>query len=272
MLCEDPCCNDLLKGLQKAPMVLKNIKKRPTIVQVMILKVIGFNDKYLLVANTHLCFHPSEDHLRLFQAVICTRAIEKILTEFKDSLQKADSDHSPEVGILFCGDFNSCPCTGGYKFLANGSLLATHPDWVKYKYSLIPRCGCCKVPDSNKDYIVNDIQRMNSDEEAAMEDESHEINSFNYIVPSLVITDEFNGLDVKHNFNLQDACSPLAYTHYRDVFVAVLDYILFGSDHFIVDRVLPMPSHQEVIEHIALPSLCFPSDHLAICCELKWKL
>lgn len=260
-LCEDPWCSELLSDLQKAPTVLKSLKKKPTIIQLVLLKVAGFDERYLLVSNTHLCFHPSEDHIRLFQAIICTRAIAKMLAEFKANY------NSVEVAVMFCGDLNSCPCTGGYEFLTRGFLPASHFDWTKYKYSLIPRCGCCKVPESDKEYIVN-LQRMNSDEGGGGEVE--EIDDEN-VTPSLMVADEFNGIDAKHKLNLKDACSPLAYTHYRDVFVAVLDYILVSSDHFAVDKVVPMPSHEEVTENTALPSISFPSDHLAIMCELKWK-
>lgn len=32
-----------------------------------------------------------------------------------------------------------------------------------------------------------------------------------------------------------------------------------------------MPTHEEVTEHIALPSVTFPSDHIALVADLEYK-
>ena len=32
-----------------------------------------------------------------------------------------------------------------------------------------------------------------------------------------------------------------------------------------------MVSHEEVMQYTALPNVVFPSDHLAIVCDLQWK-
>ena len=268
---EDPSCSGLFQALQKAPSVLKNLKKKPTIVQILLLKVLDVNDdRYLLIANTHLCYHPTEGHMRLLQAILCTRALRKVLCEFRASTPKLDQE---KIAVLFCGDFNSCPCTGAYEFLTRGSLSRSHPDWTTYKYSLIPRCGCCEVPPEEAEYIVNFV-RVNSD--TVMENEEGECGEYDgdndpVSFSLCAVTDDFDGMDVDHEFHLQDACSPLPYTHYRVDFKAVLDYVLFDRDHFVIERVVPLPSDEEVTEHTALPSVCFPSDHLALICELKWK-
>lgn len=224
--------------------------------QLILLKVKEFNNQYLLVANTHLCFHPTEDYLRLMQAIVCTRAMSDIITEFKASIKEKQE---VKIGVIFCGDFNSCPCTGGYKYLTSGFLSNNHPDWTKYKLDLIPRCGCCKVPSDDAEYIINTRKAITE-----VDDDSLEL--------PVNQTKEFNGLDVSHDFKFQDACGPLEYTHYRDVFTAVLDYILIDETCLEVQRVIPMPSHDEVTKHVALPSLSFPSDHLALICDLKWKI
>lgn len=245
--------------------MFKSLLKKTTIIQLVLLKVKGFKDRYLLVANTHLCFHPTEDHTRLLQAIICTRAISDTVSEFKATL----SDTDVEIGVMFCGDFNSCPCTGGYHYLTHGFLPKTHPDWTKYKSNSVPRCGCCKVSSHQGDNTVRNISKADSkkeDEEEGMEDKEND----GQLVTSSSC-DDFNGLDISHEFNFRDACSPLDYTHYRDVFVAVLDYIFVDDNHFVVKKVISMPSHAEVTEHVALPSLNFPSDHLALICELSWK-
>lgn len=37
-----------------------------------------------------------------------------------------------------------------------------------------------------------------------------------------------------------------------------------------VEQVIPLPSHQEITTHEALPSVAHPSDHIALVCDLLW--
>lgn len=38
-----------------------------------------------------------------------------------------------------------------------------------------------------------------------------------------------------------------------------------------VEQVIPLPTHQEVTTHEALPSVAHPSDHIALVCDLLWN-
>ena len=49
-----------------------------------------------------------------------------------------------------------------------------------------------------------------------------------------------------------------------------LDLILVFDD-LEVEQVVPLPSEEELRANTALPSIVFPSDHLALVCDLKWK-
>ena len=261
-------CQELFQSLQKAPTVLRNVTKKHTILQLTVLKCLGLSDHYILVANTHLCYHPTEDHVRLLQAITCIRAIHKALQDFKATLQPCAIE--PQIAVVFCGDFNSCPCIGAYEFITRGFLAKTHMDWTKYKYSILPRCGCCEVPPNESDYIINNHPRRLSSCDG---EEPEEKELEDGVIPKMfrVVSDDFNGLDIQHDFHLVDTCSPLPYTNYTVGFKAVLDYIFVDSDLLTIKNVVQLPSHEEVAEHTALPSICFPSDHLALVCELKWK-
>ncbi|XP_005997827.1 2',5'-phosphodiesterase 12 [Latimeria chalumnae] len=78
-------------------------------------------------------------------------------------------------------------------------------------------------------------------------------------------------MPLAHFFKLQSACGEPAYTNYVGGFHGCLDYIFTESKDLKVEQVIPLPSHEEVTTHQALPSVSHPSDHIALLCDLKWK-
>ncbi|XP_075430948.1 2',5'-phosphodiesterase 12 [Ascaphus truei] len=78
-------------------------------------------------------------------------------------------------------------------------------------------------------------------------------------------------MSVTHPIKLKSACGEPAYTNYVGGFHGCLDYIFIDSDNFEVEQIIPLPSHEEVTSHQALPSVSHPSDHIALVCDLKWK-
>ena len=71
--------------------------------------------------------------------------------------------------------------------------------------------------------------------------------------------------------NIKSACGIPEYTNYVPNFQATLDYIFIDSDRLQVESVVPMPDHQDVVASSGLPSVVFPSDHIALICDLKFK-
>ncbi|CAL8338386.1 unnamed protein product [Merluccius merluccius] len=70
---------------------------------------------------------------------------------------------------------------------------------------------------------------------------------------------------------LLSACGDPAYTNYVGGFHGVLDYVFLQPDGLEVDQVIPLPSHEEVTSHQALPSVAHPSDHIALVCDLRFR-
>lgn len=69
---------------------------------------------------------------------------------------------------------------------------------------------------------------------------------------------------------MKSACGTPKYTNYVPGFKACLDYIFYQTEHFEVQEIIPMPSDEELAAHIAIPSVVFPSDHVAIVANLKY--
>ncbi|NWT03423.1 PDE12 phosphodiesterase, partial [Mionectes macconnelli] len=76
---------------------------------------------------------------------------------------------------------------------------------------------------------------------------------------------------LSHPFKLLSACGEPAYTNYVGGFHGCLDYIFIDKNALEVEQVIPLPTHEEVTTHQALPSVSHPSDHIALICDLKWK-
>lgn len=47
-----------------------------------------------------------------------------------------------------------------------------------------------------------------------------------------------------------------------------IDYIFYSRNNFSPERVLSMPSEEQLGEGKA-PSLAYPSDHFSLCCDLR---
>lgn len=95
--------------------------------QVTILKS-RTHDRYLLIGNTHLYFHPDADHIRLLQMAFFMLYVKhlyhSIISEFK--LKKE------QVSIIFCGDFNSVPECGIFKLMTEKFVPE---DFIDFKSS-----------------------------------------------------------------------------------------------------------------------------------------
>ncbi|GAB1598717.1 2',5'-phosphodiesterase 12-like [Argonauta hians] len=84
-------------------------------------------------------------------------------------------------------------------------------------------------------------------------------------------TDSLLGMELNHPFSLSSGSGYPIYTNYVGGFNATLDYIFYDNLRFDVTEVVPSPDDSEVVLHTALPSVVFPSDHIAQICTLKWK-
>lgn len=66
------------------------------------------------------------------------------------------------------------------------------------------------------------------------------------------------------------ACGTPEFTNYTVGFQACLDYIFVQDDKFKITKVVEIPEEEELSAHLAIPSVVFPSDHVAIIAELEF--
>lgn len=95
---------------------------RSTALQVTLLRVKNSN-RLLLIANTHLYFHPDADHVRLLQIGLSMLYIENYMKGL--SIKHPDTN----IALIFCGDFNSVPECGIYKLMTENYVPHDFVDW-----------------------------------------------------------------------------------------------------------------------------------------------
>ncbi|XP_055949208.1 2',5'-phosphodiesterase 12-like [Argiope bruennichi] len=105
---------------------------RTTAIQVVLLESIDVPQKRILVGNTHLYFHPDSDNIRLLQATSCIMYLEDLLIKY----QKENPSYT--TSLILCGDFNSCPEFGVYKFMTEGYLKEDCIDWQSNPEEIVP--------------------------------------------------------------------------------------------------------------------------------------
>ncbi|KAF5285475.1 hypothetical protein FQR65_LT13238 [Abscondita terminalis] len=205
---KDPLYLDIWERISKNPKLVERFTERSTVLGIVVLECIE-NNEIILVANTHLYFHPDSDHIRLLQGGVAIRYITDQMSKLQEKLGR-------RVSVIFCGDFNSVPECGIYQLYTTGSLPNDCIDWK-----------------SNFEEAVD-------------------------------------GLTLTQSLQLGSACGTPKFTNYTAGFADCLDYIYYNTDNLEVTQIVPMPSNEELREHIALPSIVQPSDHIALVADLKW--
>ena len=241
---QSPSCIHLLS---LHPLILDCLLTRHNILQTAFLRSTERPDRYVLVANTHLYFHPMGDHIRLLQVKISVKYLENKLKVLKQTISK-----DAHVAVIFCGDFNSCPCTAAYEYMISGSVSRSHPDWRAYRMTEVPQCSC-----NHRSLTI--IQE-------------HDGPHWMQAQPSAGTSEEPSiGVDLSHGLHFSNSCGTRYATNVTLGWTGVIDYIFVDSDHLRTQCVIPMPPVEQLTQHVALPSVNFPSDHIALVADLMWR-
>lgn len=111
-------------------------------------------------------------------------------------------------------------------------------------FNSIPECGIFKL--MTEQFVPENFIDWNSNQEQAVK-----------------------GVSVSQPVRMLSACGTPEFTNYTVGFQACLDYIFIQADKFKVTKVVELPEEEELKAHLAIPSVVFPSDHVAIVTELE---
>lgn len=93
---------------------------------------------------------------------------------------------------------------------------------------------------------------------------------FNYIILKNLFVVNKDGYTVKHPYKFESAYGTPKFTNYTGDYKGCLDYIFYENEHLEKIRTVPLPEEAVLSRNIALPSLYFPSDHLALVADFKF--
>jgi 2',5'-phosphodiesterase len=181
----------------------ESFMKQLTSLQVTVLKLAWKKNEYIVLANTHLFYHPDAELVRILQVNIATTYLSSLCGKY--------SQNGEKVRLIFCGDFNSVPTSPVYEYMMNKRIERSHRIFEKTR----------------------------------------------------------NNIDLSHNFQFESAYGKPKYTNYTDDFKDCLDYIFVEKNKIKVDKVVPLPTEEELSQHQGLPNDVFPSDHLALVTDLE---
>jgi len=245
-------------------------------------------DRALVVANSHLFFHPRASHVRTLHAAVIL-----------DQLGRAARRHGREGGqdrpaVVWCGDFNA-DLNDGLPGLADllqwGSVSARHWDWREvgsFAMDASTKPGAVATGSASEpgDADEADAAPAPRGTFASAPDDpdldwTGQRDRFRPLFPEngLWVPTPLNdarGADLVGGIRLW-ACGGLGPDQLTNVvpgFDGQLDYVYIDRGLLDEVRAVPLPSEAEIRGPAgdgALPSKRFPSDHLAVVHDVAWR-
>ena len=254
---------------EDGPAILWKVFNNVTTAAQVLLFRLG-EDRYFVVANTHLFFHPDAPHVRLLHTNTILECADNVWKEH------ASSDH--ETGqpfpLIFAGDLNSTPETGPVEFLSTGQVYVQREEWER---GAVFRWGDRTFWNNLKKDKME--QELAAKENEAASDGNPLKRQKRGNLPVLWSADRSAAAEadvsttkwplLRHFLPLRSVCGFPAYTNFVAGFQGTLDWIFASSNRFGVRGVLEVPSEDAVGAETALPSSVFPSDHVALVCDLQ---
>ena len=224
--------------------------------------------KRMILANTHLFYHPMADHIRAMQAYVVCKKIDEVRRQ----------DGSDPYPLVFCGDLNSDPLSGAVQLLFTRAVLPHHETWRHlhdYRWEMGDTSWMLdhgyvgnEAADTDEDpvYVEETFEEAHEDEESLADDSFAEP----FHPPPIVLPPSFP--------NLVSGCPDMPeFTNFAVDFVETLDYVLASeaSEHerygFRPKKAAPMPNADEISRYVAMPNEFMPSDHVSVVCDLEWS-
>jgi mRNA deadenylase 3'-5' endonuclease subunit Ccr4 len=239
----------------------------------------GQQPNFLIVANTHLFYHPLADHIRAMQVYVVLKKIDEVRRRCRrhscsnNSSSSCLEEEEFPYPFMFCGDLNSDPLSGASQLIYTRSLASDQHDCWKYLYEYQWDWDGSDDEDAmitendeskyrNYDTAVDTIERNN---DTMRQDEILSVPTESKPSSTACTTGRSpppSFIQLPGSFPiLQSGCKEMPkFTNYAPGFVDTLDYI-FGSQAskneifgFQPKKSAPMLSIKDVERFVAMVS------------------
>jgi 2',5'-phosphodiesterase len=248
----DPALRKLLDQLRSSMPGLEEevLPRLKTLAQVVVLRAkeeVNGRHRVLIVANTHLFYHPGAPHVRLLQVVALLEQIKAVEEKYRAE---------GPIGLVLAGDFNSLPGSAVVRLLESGHIDDDDTEWAQ---GALFRWGRhCSTEDEDNPADESPPLRFGTD---ALPCESD-------------VKKEVRGISVSHPFHLKRTWTngELDFTNFVACFRGVLDHIFIDTSVMEVTHKIDGVQAADIEEKFGgLPNAVYGSDHLAMACDLAWK-
>eukprot|EP00435_Cladocopium_sp_Y103_P048247 s1263_g14.t1 len=269
--CEDQmqwCLSGKLPGLDDKE--LRALEGHPTqvlldkmtaVAQAVLLRDLQ-EDRLLLVANTHLYYHPKGNHIRLLQLYSLLKVLAQAATQ-------AESEGQP-VALVVLGDLNARkgnfgprdkdePPQAAYRLIRDGIIHADDSDWQHSTWMREEErttCICCE--DKGNVLGIGTCPLC----------EGMGLNAWHESFSSKGV--QALALELKLPWLLRDPNDHIEVTNFTGDFQECLDYTLIDKRCLRATRTFDPPPLERLRESTALPSEYFPSDHIPVVVEVTY--
>jgi len=209
----------------------------------------------IVLANTHLFYHPNARHIRLLQIMCLLHEVQELREKHKDAEGKLPH-------VIFAGDLNCLPETGAVQLLLQGEVASDHEDWeTSSRFAWRDEEAQADAGEADDVVPKASVPSMEADEADVVdplpESEWQKGRGVALRNPLGVLVDAYSKM-------------PQPFTNYVHDFRGILDYILI-DDQLQCTKCLPAPPAKDIEVHGGLPSVLHPSDHLSIAADLKFR-
>ncbi|CAJ1342194.1 unnamed protein product [Effrenium voratum] len=231
------------------------LEKITTVAQAVFLKD-RRTGKRLLVANTHLYYHPNCNHVRLLQLYM-------LLTVLAKEVREAQEQSGESVYLVLLGDLNARkgnfgpsdqgrPPQAAYRLVRDGAISKEDSDWQHslWVHSSLTRCVCCHDTGLVAFYGTCPLC------------EGLGLEAWHASWSPVQALE----LDLELPWPLVDPNDHIEVTNFTADFQECLDYTLVDR-RFRVARTFAAPELARLRAATALPSEHFPSDHVPVVLE-----
>jgi 2',5'-phosphodiesterase len=246
---------------------LKDLQNMNSVVQCIALQCTTTR-KVLCVAHSHLYYHPRGEKIRVWQTQL-------MLMELFDFA----AEYGMHCGVLVAGDFNATPETATIELLRNGVLHGKTTQRLFVEGRTTEGLSTAKEPGepigpTEQEELKQEAtpQKRHGNYVIQWQKKRHDLSRHPNVSPFSTTTKKF-----KHPFQLIssiDDClimstnnQPL--TTLTELFDGTLDWVFIDSNNLAFTDVW---HNLDLAQQHALPNALFPSDHVAVVCEISFKL